>query len=133
MEFGLKSSKSAPAFITSDSPKKAATPMDAEDDYAPLQSMPSEKELASMTVLERLTKIATSGGSSRGNTPTVVRKFGDGVHLPPEPKTDIENRLTELTASKSEKRDEDRERHQRSNKHRHKHHYSKHHKRRHSK
>ena len=131
MELG-KASKSAQAFIASDSPKKAATPIDAEDNFAPLPAMPSEKELASMTVLERLTKIATAGGSSRGNTPPVVRKFGDGVHLPPEPKTDIENRLTELTASKNEKREEDRERHQRS-KHRHKHHHSKHHKRRHSK
>ena len=67
-EFILKTSKSVPSFLAADSPNKSNTPTSHEQVFPPIHST---KGMEGMTVLERLTKIATSGGSSRGNTPPI--------------------------------------------------------------
>ncbi|RUS77610.1 hypothetical protein EGW08_014631 [Elysia chlorotica] len=62
----LKHSKSSSSLV--DSSSKSNTPTNNGQGFPQSQSGSFE----GMTVLERLTRIATSGGSSRGNTPPVV-------------------------------------------------------------
>jgi len=136
-EFILKTSKSVPSFLAADSPNKSNTPTSHEQVFPPIHST---KGMEGMTVLERLTKIATSGGSSRGNTPP-ISSLDKKLENLAAVKTDIENRIhDELSSGGVEDLKEEKHRshhkHSRHKAHHHHHHRdrrSHHSKRRHSK
>ncbi|XP_005097143.1 protein FAM76B [Aplysia californica] len=132
-ELILKTSKSSSSFVA-DSPNKSNTPTNHDQNFPSSQTVVSSGSLEGMTVLERLTRLATSGGSSRGNTPPVNsdRKFDNVVLGKPE----AENRVAEKESSSAvlEEKDDgdDKEKH-RSHRHHRKHHHHHHHRSHHSK
>lgn len=143
----LKHSKSLPALM--DSTSKSNTPTNNGQSFPQTQG-----SFEGMTVLERLTRIATSGGSSRGNTPPVVggsasqapqqssaqaaSSEGDKApnfldKLEAEAASAVEGDEANAAGSAAkEEKDKGRHRHHHHRKHHHGHHHRSHSKRRHS-
>ncbi|CAG5134353.1 unnamed protein product [Candidula unifasciata] len=92
-EIILKTSQSSSSLI--DVSSKSNTPT-SNGQGVPVNQPVASASFEGMTVLERLTRLATSGGSSRGNTPP--------VDLEKHAKTDVqESRLAERQQSAPEK------------------------------
>ncbi|KAK3770413.1 hypothetical protein RRG08_012156 [Elysia crispata] len=83
----LKHSKSSSSLV--DSSSKSNTPTNNGQSFPKTQGGSFE----GMTVLERLTRIATSGGSSRGNTPPVLG--GGGPQAPQQGSTQTASATSE--------------------------------------
>ncbi|KAK0045552.1 protein FAM76A [Biomphalaria pfeifferi] len=114
----LKTSRSSSSLI--DTSSKSNTPTNNGEKFS--SNQPSSGSFEGMTVLERLTKLATSGGSSRGNTPPV------------EAKQEGENRSVEKVGSAGEEDiKEDKEKPRSHNRHHHRKHHHHHHRSSHSK
>ncbi|KAH9508940.1 hypothetical protein Btru_048356 [Bulinus truncatus] len=116
----LKTSRSSSSIL--DSSSKSNTPTNNGQNFTSNQVLTSSSSFEGMTVLERLTKLATSGGSSRGNTPPV------------DAKQEGENRLADKVPSAGEEDIKDEKDKQRShNRHHHRKHHHHHHRTSHSK
>jgi len=145
----LKSSKSAPSYLSADSPNKMGTPPSSHKNtsLSAVQPMPDGKEYEGMTVLERLTKIAADEGGEEASPPPpdidVDKMLEDIARVKQE--TEIRQREMDIRAkeeaslaAQEEVKDEkdkhrDRGEHHRDRHHHKKHHHKSHHKRRHSK
>lgn len=111
---GLTSSSS------SDSPSKLNSTANNGQSLPASQPISSSASFEGMTVLERLTKLATSGRSSRGNTPPI------DVDRPV--KTEGESRLAEKPqASSDEAKSGDGDKEEKHHRHHHRKHHHHHH------
>lgn len=115
-----------------DSSSKQNTPTNNGQVFSASQPQSLPASFEGMTVLERLTKLATSGGSSQGNSPS--------VEADRPAKVEGEDRLGEKLQSFAERlkagedgEGKDEEKHQPHHRHHHKKHHHHHSKRRHSK
>lgn len=126
----LKPSKSSSSLL--DSSSKSNTPTNNGQNFTSNQALTSSASFEGMTVLERLTRLATSGGSSRGNTPPVELKQEGENRLAEK----ASNFLDRVTSAEEEDSKDDKEKHRPHNRHHrkhHHHHHRSHSKRRHSK
>ncbi|XP_059166361.1 protein FAM76A-like [Physella acuta] len=128
----LKPSKSSSSLL--DSSSKSNTPTNNGQAFLANQGLSSSASFEGMTVLERLTRLATSGGSSRGNTPPVEAKQEGGENRLAEKATNFQERSSSV---EDEEVKEDKEKLRSHNRHHHRkhhhHHHRSHSKRRHSK
>lgn len=127
----LKPSKSSSSLL--DSSSKSNTPTNNGQAFLSNQGLSASASFEGMTVLERLTRLATSGGSSRGNTPPVEAKQEGGENRLAEKASNYQDRSSSVEEEEVKEDKEKLRSHNRHHHRKHHHHHRSHSKRRHSK